>query len=81
MAKPKVKLNLRGINALMRSAPVQAEVARRLQRGAAAAGEGFEAVVKPHQYTARGFVQTADAEGRRREADEKVLIQALDAMR
>lgn len=69
----KPKLNLPGINKLMTSAPVTALVAREARRMAASAGEGFEAVVKPHKWTARGYVQTADARGRRRQADEKVL--------
>lgn len=81
MADVTVRLKIGGIRQVLRSAEVQKEVARRAQRGAAAAGPGIEAVVKPHKYTARAFVQTADEEGRRREADGKVLNRALDAMR
>lgn len=81
MADVRVKLNMKGIRQLLRSSEVQGEVARRAQRGAAAAGEGFEAVVKPHKYTARAFVQTADETGRKREAESKVLNRALGAMR
>lgn len=75
-----VKLKIKGIRALLKTVG-QAEVARRAKRGAAAAGEGFEAVIKPHKHTGRAFVQTADETGRKREANEKVLVRALDAMR
>jgi hypothetical protein len=79
MAKPQVKLNIRGINALMSSAPVQSLVEERARRIAEAAGSGFEAVAAPHPWTARAYVRTADAEGRRREAQEKVLTRSISA--
>jgi hypothetical protein len=70
----KVTLNLPGINRLMKSAGVRALVKREAQRMAAAAGDGFEAVVdNSHPWVSRAYVQTADAEGKRRQADEKVL--------
>ena len=81
MADVKVKLKLKGINAVMTSPGAIAEVARRAQRMASAAGEGFEAVVNPHRWTARAFVRTADAPGRKRQADDAVLERALDAGR
>lgn len=79
--RPKVKIKRAGIAKVLKSRPVQAEVTRRAERGARAAGEGFEAVTKPHKFTARAFVRTRDYTGRRREAQEKVLNRALDAMR
>lgn len=81
MVKTRVKLNLPGLNKIMTSAPVQAEVARRAKRMADAAGPGFEAVVNPHKYTARAFVRTADAKGARRQADEAVLERVMGAGR
>lgn len=75
-----VKLRMKGIRHLLKTVG-QAEVARRAKRAAAAAGPGFEAVIKPHKYTGRAFVQTSDDEGRKREADQKVLVRSLDAMR
>jgi hypothetical protein len=81
MAVTRVRLKMEGISKVLRSAPVQAAVAEAAQKGAAAAGEGFEAVVKPHPFTARAFVQTSSAEGRLREAREKVLVRVLGAMR
>lgn len=74
-----VKLNLKGINALMTSRPVVAEVAARAHRMAREAGEGFEAVVKPHRYTARAYVQTDldNPIGAQRQAAEHVLERVL----
>lgn len=73
MGTIKVKLNLRGLNAVMTSRGAQQEVRKHTQRMAASAGEGFEAVQNPHRWTARGYVQTADREGRKRQADQHVL--------
>lgn len=81
MASVSVRLNLRGLNALMRSAPVQALVDERAKRIAAAAGPDFEVVSSPHKYTARAFVQPANGTGARQEARDKVLTRSLDAAR
>lgn len=81
MADVTVKLKIRGVREVLRSRGVQAEVARRAKRAAAMAGDGFEAVIKPHKYTSRAFVQTKNSDGRKREAEQKVLNRALDAMR
>lgn len=82
MADVTVRLKIGGIRKVLKSSEVTAEIARRVKRGAQAAGPGFEGIVKPHKYTARGFVQTADAEGRERQADDAgTLLRALDAMR
>lgn len=81
MADVDVKLNLRGLNAIMTSPAVSAVVEERARRIAAAAGDGFEVVIRPHKYTARAYVQTATWAARRREAKEKVLNRALDAGR
>lgn len=77
----RVRLKIGAIRKILRSAPVTAEVARRAQRAAAAAGPGFEAVVKPHKYTSRAFVQTGTPEAARAEAENKALTRALGAMR
>jgi hypothetical protein len=74
-----VRLKMAGINELMRSAPVQAEVTRRAQRIAAAAGPGFTVKTKPHKWTARAYVIASTPEARRREAEDKVLLAALSA--
>ena len=77
----KVKLNLKGINAVMKGEGAQADIARRVKRAAAEAGEGFEAVIKPARYVARGFVATTGVEGAKRQARDNVLERSLDAMR
>lgn len=76
-----VKLNLRGINEVMKSSPVQSEVVRRARRIANEAGDGFEAMVQPGRYTARAVVRTADETGRKRQATDAVLERSLDAGR
>lgn len=74
-----VKLKIKGVRELLRSRPVQADLAARAQRMAREAGEGFEAVVKPHKYTSRAFVQTDmdNPVGRQRQASEHVLQRVL----
>ena len=69
--KTQVKLNLPGINQVLRSA--QPLIDAHGRRMAAMAGPGFEYEPKPHPWTARGYVQTADAQGRRRQRDDAVL--------
>ena len=81
MSNPRVTLKLSGIRKVLRSPEVTALVARKAKRAAAAAGPGFESVVKPHKYTARAFVQTATPEAAKAEAENKTLTRSLDAMR
>lgn len=81
MPDVKVKLKIKGIRQVLKSGPVQSDLARRAKRIADAAGEGFAAVVKPHRYTARAFVQTDTEEARKRQADDAVLERAMDAGR
>ena len=79
--KPRVKLIIRGLNALMKSQPAVDAVASRGAAIARAAGPNFEMVVKPHRYRARVYVRAANDEGRKEEAREKRLTRALDAGR
>jgi len=75
MAKPKVVLNMGGINAVLREAqPVVDAAAERMQ---GAAGPDYEVVSKPHRWTARAFVQTATAKGARDNAKHNTLARAL----
>lgn len=69
----RVKLKIRGINELMRSPGVTAEVARQAKRMAEDAGPDFEFDVVPHRYTARAFIRPANEAGRRQQADDAVL--------
>ena len=75
MAKPVVKLNLQGINAVLREA--QPFLDEQGEAIAARAGEGFEYVAKPHRWTARGYVRATGRAGMKREARDKVLSRAV----
>lgn len=81
MANVRVKLNLRGIDEVLKSRGVTAEVARRAWRIKQRAGDHFEMVVIPHKWTSRAYVQSADEEGAKLEARDKTLTRALDAAR
>lgn len=81
MADTKVKLNLRGLNALMTSREVTAEVVKRAQAIQRAAGPNFEVNVVPHKFTARAFIRPANVEGAKEEARDKRLTRALNAGR
>jgi len=73
VSKVRVKLNLRGINQLMASRKVQDRLDEVGAEMAGDAGSGFEYEASPHKWTARGYVQVADGDGARRQADEAVL--------
>lgn len=77
MANPRVQLNMRGVNAVLKSPEAQAEVDRVGRSMADAAGEGIEYKPSPHRFTSRGYVQTTDWRSRRRQAEEHVLQRAL----
>lgn len=81
MGDVQVRLKISGVRKILRGSDVQRELLRRTRRAAAVAGDGFEAVVRPGRYTARSLLWTTTQEAREREANEKVLIRALDAMR
>lgn len=77
----RVTLKLRGINAVMTSPGVTAEVISRAKKIQQAAGENFKVNVSPHKYTARAFVVSANAEGAVEEARDKRLTRSIDAGR
>lgn len=80
MSQVRVRLKLKGLNELMTSAPVQAEVDRAGRKIAAAAGDGFAySQPKPHKWTARGYVQVNSDDGARRQAEDAVLERAMSA--
>lgn len=76
MAAP-VQINLAGLNVLMRSEPAQRIVDREGERMARAAGPDFRYRASPHRWVARGYVEPANARGRRQEAREKRLARAV----
>lgn len=76
-----VRLKLSGLNRLMRSAPVQAEVNKAAARMAAKAGPKFEMIVegkRPHRWTARAYVQGKEGE-RLSDADRLALLRSLSS--
>ncbi|UOQ56070.1 hypothetical protein MUN78_10175 [Leucobacter allii] len=74
----KVKLNLKGLNELMRSAPVQAKVNEEAGRIKARAGDKFQVHPSPHRYTARAFVEAKKGK-KLTDADRQRLLEALGA--
>lgn len=77
----RVKLKISGIRKVLKGSAATGEVARVAARGAQQAGDGFGFVVKPGRYTARAFIQTEDAEGRRRQDDDAVLERVMGSLR
>lgn len=71
-----VRLKLTGLNRLMRSEPVQAEVNKQAARMAARAGSKFQAHPSTHRWTARAFVEPKKGE-RLTDADRLALLRAL----
>lgn len=76
-SRVKVRLNLRGINAVMRSSPVHDRLDELGEAMAADAGDGFEYFPNTHRWTARGYVQVADGDGARRQAEDAVLERVM----
>lgn len=77
----KVKLNRRGMAALLKSDGVQADLERRAQRIAETAGEGHEAGSRIGKTRARASVITATFDAMYREAVDRNLSRAFDAGR
>ena len=77
MVTVKVRMNLKGVNVLMRSPRIQKILNERGEQMAREAGPNFEYVEKPHRWVARGFVQPKNDAGRREEATDKRLTRAI----
>lgn len=71
-----VKLRLKGLNAFMRSEPIQKEVNRQAARLAANAGPKFGMRPKSHRWTARAYVHSVEGE-RLSDADVRRLLGAV----
>lgn len=87
-AKVRITLNSKGIGQLLSSDQLQEDAKRRTEAIAQAAGgePDFEARVQVARGSSKlnrvmGYVTTASAEGRRKQAEELALIRALDAGR
>lgn len=81
MGKPKVELNSKQVRAALKNPAVQAELMRRAERIAAAAGPGFKATALHGTNRARASVITDTNAARRAEAKNGVLTRALEAGR
>jgi hypothetical protein len=77
----RVEVNSAGIQALLKSAEVQADLESRARKIAAAAGEGMEASSRIGKTRARASVITATRKARLAEATDRALTKALDAGR
>lgn len=81
MASIRVEVSSAGIQAVLKSAEVQADLEARANRIAAAAGDGFEAGSRIGKTRARASVITASRKARLAEAEDRALTKALDAGR
>ncbi|AQX79647.1 hypothetical protein BWO91_06280 [Plantibacter flavus] len=79
MAKVQVRLKMRGIQKVLRD--YQPELAKLGKEIADAAGPGFEMVERPQDFTARVYVQTANRDGAKRQAESAVLERAMGSVR
>lgn len=81
MSLTKLEFNREGFDAVRKSPEVQADLRRRAELIAAAAGEGNEVNTHVGAHRARASVRTETYEARRAEAVDKTLTSALDAGR
>lgn len=81
MARAQVRIDLAGINAVMKSAEVQALIddagQAMLSRLPAGKYEYVPTGSRPHRWVARGYVQTASIEGARDNARSNSLLKAM----
>lgn len=76
-----VKLNTKGFRQLRTSAKVQADLQRRAERVARAAGPGFQVENPDTRNRARRVVTAGTADAGRASTDPNVLLRALNAAR
>lgn len=77
--KARIKLKNKGFRELRKHPNVKADLMRRAQKVADAAGDGFEASESPGKNRARATVGTRSYSARRRQAKDNVLQRALSA--
>ncbi|VXC30749.1 conserved hypothetical protein [Microbacterium sp. 8M] len=77
----RIKLNQKGIIALLTSREVSADLGSRAKAIAAAAGDGNEVQVTRNRDRAIAFVRTATPQAQRAEATDRALTRAIDAGR
>lgn len=77
-----VRMNPKGVRAVLNHPAVVADIDRRGARMAAAAGEGVEARKRHRRVNRYGnTIRTVSETGRKRQADGNVLIKAIEAGR
>ena len=74
-----VQLNRKGVGDLLKSAEVQADLLRRAEAIAAAAGPGYVADAAIGHDRAYAIARTGDIESQREEATNHALLRALHA--
>lgn len=77
----RLKLNQKGIIAMLSSSEVSGELTRRGERMANAAGDGVEVTTARNRDRATVFVRTETFEAKRDEATNRTLTRAIDAGR
>ena len=77
----RIVLNRKGMRQLLRSPEVLADLKRRAEAIAAAAGSGMEVSAMVGRNRARASVITATSEARNAEATSRALTRAIDAGR
>lgn len=81
-SKVKFKLNLPGLNELMKSGPMQSVLNEAATNIAGVAGEGFEnEIAHPISFVAIASVRAATPEARRRNSEENILLKAKGSVR
>lgn len=80
-SRVRIVLNRRGVRELLRSPEVLADLKRRAEAIAAAAGDGMEPSAMVGKNRARASVITATHNARRAEAVTRALTRAIDAGR
>lgn len=81
MAKVTVKMLSIGARALMNSSEMQKLMLERAEPIRDAAGDGFDVDVQPGRNRAHAMVKSTNYESRRRQAQDNVLLKAIDAAR
>lgn len=81
MKKVKLEFNRVGFNAVRHDPAIVADIRRRAEAIAAAAGDGFEVIDTDNPGRAGAMVVANTFEARRAEATDKVLTKAIDAGR
>lgn len=77
-----VRMNAKGIRAVLNHPAVVADIDARGARMAAAAGEGVEARKRHRRVNRYGnTIRTVSETGRKRQAEENVLIKSIEAGR